>query len=253
MKTHWHDLWGCGRGPARRLVPQTRLLLGTIAFATCVIAPVPTVSGGLLIGGTVAAWLAASRPPLKTAVSFAVLALLLFLPTLFLIPLIPPRSTGALGGWGHSLAPTTAVLVRGVSGVLISMATVASVSASGLREGLTRLPLPGIVSAILVQIVHQTATLFYETRRVASAMAVRGACGGGRAAGQVLWFLPQVWLPRIVDRADRVAEAMELRGYCDGDACLQHGGHLRAVDWAALGLALAVLGLAVAIRVQGVA
>jgi len=68
-----------------------------------------------------------------------------------------------------------------------------------------------------VQIVHQAASLFYETKRVASAMAVRGASGGGKAAWQVLWSLPRVWLPRIVDRADRVADAMELRGYCDGE------------------------------------
>jgi energy-coupling factor transporter transmembrane protein EcfT len=122
-----------------------------------------------------------------------------------------------------------------------------------LREGLTQLPLPGIVSAIVVQIVHQTASLFYETKRVASAMAVRGASGGGRAAWQVLWSLPRVWLPRIVDRADRVADAMELRGYCDGETRTLRSRRMRAADWAALALALAVLGLAVLIRVRGVA
>jgi len=251
MQTHWHDLWGCARGPVVKLVPQARLLLGAVAFATCMIAPAATVTGGLLIVGTVAAWLAASRPPLRTVASFMVLGLLLLLPTFLLVPLIPPGSAGSPGGWGDAFLPPAILVVRGLSGVLISMATVASVSASSLREGLTRLPLPGIVSAILVQIVHQTATLFYETKRVASAMAVRGASGSGRAAWQILWSLPQVWLPRIVDRADRVAEAMELRGYCDGETRPQHGGRMRAADWAMLALALAVLGLAVVIRVRG--
>ncbi len=130
---------------------------------------------------------------------------------------MPLDGASAAAGWEHGFAVSANLLVRGVSGVLISMATVASVSVSDLREGLTRLPLPGIVSAIVVQIVHQTASLFYETKRVASAMAVRGASGGGKAAWQVLWSLPRVWLPRIVDRADRVADAMELRGYCDGE------------------------------------
>ena len=253
MKTHWHDLWGCGRGPVVRLVPQTRLLLGGVAFATCMIAPATTVAGGLLFAGTVAAWLAASRPPMKIAFGFSLLGLMLFVPALLLLPLLPLDGVSAAGGWKHGFAVSANLVVRGLSGVLISMATVASVSVSDLREGLTQLPLPGIVSAIVVQIVHQTASLFYETKRVASAMAVRGASGGGKAAWQVLWSLPRVWLPRIVDRADRVADAMELRGYCDGEERSLASCRMRAADWAALALALAVLGLAVLIRVRGVA
>jgi energy-coupling factor transporter transmembrane protein EcfT len=84
-------------------------------------------------------------------------------------------------------------------------------------------------------------------------MAVRGASGSGKAAWQVLWSLPRVWLPRIVDRADRVADAMELRGYCDGETRTLRSSRMRAADWAALALALAVLGSAVVIRVRGVA
>jgi energy-coupling factor transporter transmembrane protein EcfT len=253
MKTHWHDLWGCGRGPVIRLVPQTRILLGGAAFATCMIAPATTVAGGLLFAGTVAVWLIASRPPMKTVFGFALLGLLLFVPTFLLLPLLPFDGVSAANGWRHAFVVSADILMRGMSGVLISMATVASVTVSDLREGLTQLPLPGIVSAIVVQIVHQTASLFYETKRVASAMAVRGASGGGRAAWQVLWSLPRVWLPRIVDRADRVADAMELRGYCDGETRTLRSRRMRAADWAALALALAVLGLAVLIRVRGVA
>jgi cobalt/nickel transport system permease protein len=253
MKTHWHDLWGCGRGPAVRLVPQTRLLLGVVAFAICMTAPATTVAGGLVIAVTVGTWLAASRPPQKTVFGFALLGLLLFVPTLLLLPLVPSNDPSAAGGWRHAFVASADILVRGTSGVLISMATVASVSVNDLREGLTRLPVPGIVSAIVVQIMHQTASLFYETKRVASAMAVRGASGGGRAAWQVLWSLPRVWLPRIVDRADRVADAMDLRGYCDGETRTLPSSRMRIADWTALALALAVLGSAVVIRVRGVA
>jgi energy-coupling factor transporter transmembrane protein EcfT len=217
------------------------------------IAPAATVTGGLLIGATVGAWLVASRPPLKTVISSAGLGLLLLFPAFLLVPLMPLDGAGSAGGWGHAFVPPAIVLVRGMSGVLISMATVTAVSVSDLREGLTRLPLPDIVSAILLQVVHQTATLFSETKRVASAMAVRGASGGGRAAWQVLWSLPRVWLPRIVDRADRLADAMELRGYCDGEAHALRSGPMRAADWAALALALALLALAVVMRVRGVA
>jgi cobalt/nickel transport system ATP-binding protein len=107
------------------------------------------------------------------------------------------------------------VFMRGMSSLLVSVATITTLSAGDLREGLMRLPVPGVVSAILLQIVHQTATLAYETRRVASAMAVRGASSGGLTMWRLLSSLPRVWLPRIVRRADRVACAMELRGYCD--------------------------------------
>lgn len=235
-----------------RLVPQTRLLLGGVAFATCMIAPATTVAGGLLFAGTVAVWLIASRPPMKTVFGFTLFGLMLFVPALLLLLLLPSDGASA-GGWKHGFVASADILVRGMSGVLISMATVASVSVSNLREGFTRLPVPGIVSAIVVQIVHQTASLFYETKRVASAMAVRGASGGGRAAWLVLWSLPRVWLPRIVDRADRVADAMELRGYCDGEARTLDSSPMRAADWVALAVALAVLGLVVVIRVRGVA
>lgn len=235
------------------LVPQTRLVLGGAAFATCMIAPATTLTGGLVIAVAVGAWLIASRPPMNTVAGFSLLGFLLFVPTFLLLPLMPPNSASAADGWKHGFVASADLAVRGLSGVLISMATVASVSVSDLREGLTRLPLPGIVSAIVVQIVHQTASLFYETKRVASAMAVRGASGSGKAAWQVLWSLPRVWLPRIVDRADRVADAMELRGYCDGEARSLASSRMRAADWAALALALAVLGLAVVIRVRGAA
>jgi energy-coupling factor transporter transmembrane protein EcfT len=253
MKSHWHDLWGCGRGPLGKLVPQTRLRLGAVAFATCMVAPVDTVAGGLLILGTIVTWLAASRPPIKMVTAFLGLGLVLLLPTLLMVPLIKVGWTDSLGDWRYACRSPAIILARSLSGMLVSMATVASVSASDLREGLTQLPLPNIVSAILVQIVHQTATLFHETKQMASAMAVRGASGGGRAAWQVLWSLPQVCLPRIIDRADRVADAMALRGYCDGETNTQRGRPMRITDWIALAVALATLGLAVVIRARGMA
>jgi len=87
-------------------------------------------------------WLVASRPTMKTAFGFFLLGLMLFVPTFFLLPLMPPNSASAAAGWKHGFAVSANLLVRGMSGVLISMATVASVSVSDLREGLTRLPLP---------------------------------------------------------------------------------------------------------------
>jgi energy-coupling factor transporter transmembrane protein EcfT len=130
--------------------------------------------------------------------------------------------------------------------LLVSVATITTLRASDLREAVVALPVPAAVSAILLQIVHQTATLAYETRRVASAIAVRGASTGGLTAWRLLSSLPRVWLPRIVQRADRTAAAMELRGYCEPR--LEPGERPGWRDGAALALVLFALALAVAAR-----
>jgi energy-coupling factor transporter transmembrane protein EcfT len=116
---------------------------------------------------------------------------------------------------------------------------------------LVRLPVPRVVAAILLQIVHQTATLFYETRRVAAAMAVRGATGSLGTAWRVLVSLPQVWLPRVIGRAERVAAAMELRGFCDGEPHTFSEVETGVVDLVAVGLCLLAIVGAVAVRVWG--
>ena len=135
--------------------------------------------------------------------------------------------------------------------MLVSVATVSCLSAAELREALVRLPVPSLVSSILVQIVHQTGILLYETQRVAAAMGVRGAVSGGRVAWRVLFSLPQVWLPRVIDRAERVSAAMELRGYCDGRVAAEHRQRFGVGEFATLGGAIAALVVAIGVRLWG--
>jgi energy-coupling factor transporter transmembrane protein EcfT len=172
--------------------------------------------------------------------------LVLLLPYFLLAPLMPAGEPGMT--WRHSVSILGAMFLHGMTGLAVSVATLATLNASDLRKGLLHLPVPSLVSAILLQIVYQTATLAYETDRVASAMAVRGASKGWRTAWRVMSSLPQVWLPRILERADRVAATMELRAYCTAD--LPSDGHvpLRLADGVALASALAALGAAVATR-----
>jgi energy-coupling factor transporter transmembrane protein EcfT len=179
------------------------------------------------------------------------LGLALFLPYFLLLPWLPDAPSGTAGSGRHALVVPWTILLRGLGGMLVCTATVTSLTAADLREALLRLPVPGIVSAILLQIVHQTSTLFYETRRVAAAMAVRGASSGGATAWRVLASLPQVWLPRVIVRAERVGAAMELRGYCDGHLQPFHATALGLADLGTLGVAAAALGSAVALRVLG--
>jgi len=253
MRTSWHDIWGSARGPVMGLAPQTRLLSGATIFAACMVAPAATLQGPLIVIGATVMWLIACRPPLKVVRGALVLGLVLFLPYFLLLPIIPVDPSPGIGRWWHAVAVPWGVLLRGLSGMLVSIGTVASLSASDLREGLLRLPVPRVVSAILLQIVHQAATLFYETRRVASAVAVRGASNARVTGWRVLSSLPRVWLPRIIVRAERVAAAMELRGYCDGDLRSFRQHRMGLADGAALVLAIGVLGLSVMARIRGIA
>lgn len=238
MRTPWHDMWGCGRGPAVRLAPQSRILAGAILFAACMTAPAGTVPGIILVAATTLGWIAACGMPRRAARSFVFLGLAMFLPFFLLVPLLVK---------GRFAAPWD-VFLHGMSGMLVTAATVTALSASDLRRGLLALPVPRVISAVLIQIVHQTAELLAETGRVAAAVAVRGGSGGGKAALRVLASLPRVWLPRIIDRADRVAAAMELRGYAETDLRVLGRAALEAADVAVIIVNLGVLALAAALR-----
>lgn len=249
MRTSLHDVWGCARGPIRKLAPEVRLLAGSAVFGGCMVSSAATASGVGCAGGIAATWLLACRPPGRVLGATLLLGLALLLPYFLLLPLIPGSSGAVADRWFEALMVPWTILMRGLCGMLVCVATVTTLTASDLREALLRLPVPTLVSVILLQIVHQTATLFYETRRVAAAMAVRGASAGGRTAWRVLFSLPQVWLPRVILRAERVGAAMELRGYCEVTPRFQQRTPLRVRDVVALGAALGALGLAISVRV----
>jgi len=237
MRRSPHDILGCARGPVLALAPPARLVVGAAAFATCMVAPVAAPQGSLIAVGVTTAWLAACRVPFRILRPALLLGLALFLPYFLLVPLLP-----------DALAVPWSLLVRGMTGMLVSLATVTSLSASDLGEALARLPIPSAVAAILLQVVHQSGTLFYETRRLAEAMAVRGAIGGALAGWRVLVSVPRVWLPRIADRAERVAEAMELRGFCDEEARPLRPVPFSIADVVAVAMSTVVLACVVALR-----
>lgn len=251
MRTPWHDMWGCGRGPAARLAPQTRILAGTLLFAACLFAPSRTAAGVICAAAVPAVWAAACGMPLRAVRTFAFLGLAMFLPFFLLAPMIMLRPAAPAAG-GASLALALAapwdIFLHGLAAMFTAAATIASLSMSDLRQGLLALPLPHIMSAIVIQIVHQTGELYYETGRVSAALAVRGGSGGGRAAAAMLTSMPRVWLPRVMGRADRVAAAMEARGYAGADLRVMGGRKAGAADAAAVIIGTAVLALSIALR-----
>lgn len=249
MRVALHEVWGCAHGPVSRLAPQTRIVAGALLFAACMVAPAPSRAGLALLATAAIGWLVACRTPVRIVRGAVLLGLAVFLPYFLLVPVIAGEPSS--GSWAAALRVPSGVVAHGLAGMLVSIATVSALSASDLREGLLRLPVPTLVSAILLQIVHQTAALGYETRRIASAMAVRGASGKGLAAVRVLASLPQVWLPRVLIRAERVASAMDVRGYCEQDLPSFGSSGLGARDAIALAAGIAALALSIVARVRG--
>lgn len=247
MWTPWLDIWGCGRGPVVRIAPQSRILAGVLLFAGSLTAPADTAAGIVFIAASVSAWVAACGLPLRVARSSLFLGLAMFLPYLLLTPLLV-RDSASAAGWMRAFAAPWGVFWHGLAGLLVTTGTVATLSQGNLRRGLLGLRVPRLLLAVLLQIIHQTSGLLSETQRVAAAAALRGASGGKWAFLRILASLPRVWLPRIMTRSERLAAAMELRGYGVAGLLAFDRPELKAADAAAIIPALAVLILAAALR-----
>jgi energy-coupling factor transporter transmembrane protein EcfT len=244
------DLWGCGRGPVAGLAPPARILAGAALFAACLTAPAGTASGMVLSGASAAGWAAVCGLPGRVARSFLLLGLTMFLPYFLLAPLLvhgpwPPASWAAAA---RALAGPWDVFWHGLACLLVAAATVATLSQTDLGRGLAALPMPRVMSSVIIQVVRQSSELAAETGRVAGALAVRGGSGGAKTACRMLASLPRVWLPRIIGRADRVAAAMELRGYAETDLRVWGRARIGAADAAAVVAASALWCLAAALR-----
>jgi energy-coupling factor transporter transmembrane protein EcfT len=207
----------------------------------------PGVLYVIAVAGT---WHALVRPASRIARGTLLFGLALFSPYFLLAPIIwaqtdPPH-------WSHALEVPWVVFFRGFSAMQVSVATATALSVTDLRQGLSRLPVPKVVSAVVHQIVHQTSSLIRETRNLAAAIGVRGGTTGYRTAIKVLGSLPKVWLPRVVDRAERVASAMELRGYAQHHCEAMGSVRMSMGDVTAVALSVAVMCGAIALRVWGV-
>jgi energy-coupling factor transporter transmembrane protein EcfT len=249
MRDAWDTLSGSARGPAGRLSPQARILCGASVFTACLVAPASTAEGIAAVAAALTAWLFLTRPPARLILSTLTLGLVLFLPYFLLTPLIV--SGGSRTDWTDALSVPWAVFFRGITSMTAAISTASTLSMSSLRRGLCCLPVPEIVSAVLLQIVHQTVNLVCETRRIAQAVAVRGGTRGYRTALRLVSSLPRVWLPRVVDRGERAADAMEVRGYRQHDITPRRTATWSPTDFSAIGVSVLCLGAVVALRLLG--
>lgn len=235
----WQAVWGSATGPALRLAPHTRMICGFLVLGTCMATPTTSPAGFSLLGTTLTLWLFACRPPLNALLYVVLFGLLMHLPVFLLAPFIDPEA---------AISATWNTFIRGMAGLLTTVVTAMTVRREEVPPALAQLPLPALAATVLLQILHQTETLLGETRAIAVAMAVRGATSGAGNAKRVIATLPEVWLPRVLRRSDRVAAAMMMRGYSTTSFRLYKSSPMGMTDRFVVFTALAAFLLALAFR-----
>ncbi len=175
------------------------------------ITPVENWKLTLLPVALVIGWTLLCKVPAKHLAYALLLAACMFSPYLLLAPYTHYK-TGV--SWFEAIQPLLVIGLRGTLSLLACLATYTTLNATELREALHTLPIPQIIHALILQIMHQTAMLKDETSRMLAAYKLRGITTSGlRLRMRCLCAFPVLWLLRLTIRAERVGDAMELRGF----------------------------------------
>jgi hypothetical protein len=168
--------------------PVAALLSGAALVLACLVVPDVRPLGPFALATIVMVALVFTRPPVSFALRLFAAMALVYVPMLLFLP---PHAAG-----------------RGAATSMVAVLAIGFMGRAALHDAINSLPLPQMPKLLLMQILHQTSVLFGETGRIRTALTVRGA-GGVR----VLAALPRVWLPRVIFKAERVANALDMRGY----------------------------------------
>lgn len=182
-------------GSARFVDPTLRLACGGILCLAAAIADGSARSGVAAEAVLVAVALALHKGTLRSLLGLLIAAIVFFAPV--------------------ALLGSPAAALKGFAAMMTIMAPMAGLPVHEWTIAVRRLPLPGHVRLLLEQILHQSEVLGLETRNVYRALTVRSARRGISGLLTFSHALPSVWLPRVALRAERVALAMDLRGYTD--------------------------------------
>ena len=241
-----HDTWGTGSARMRRLAPTARLACGALVFATCLVAPVPSLPGICIGCGAAIGWVGLCGLPGRRMFSLLLYCTLLFLPLFLLTPWLEDAGSAYGSSWRDAAEIPLTICLRGTACVFICAATMAVLEMADFGTALNGLPIPRIIRDLLMQIAHQTAMLANESQRIATAARVRGLPTGIAPKLRFLPALPVIWLLRIMNRADRVASAMDLRGFESFTRSSHHV--ISPADGFAVAVALLVLAASISLR-----
>lgn len=240
------DLWGTGSARMRRLAPSARLACGALVFATCLVSPVPSTPGILIGCGAVIGWVALCGLPRRRLLALGLYSMALFLPLFLLTPWLEGTGPARGSQWWVAAEIPLAMSLRGTACVFVCAATMAVFDMADFGAALGAAPLPRILKQILMQIAHQTAMLTNESQRIAAAVKIRGLPLGMACKLRFLPAFPTIWLLRIMNRAERIAAAMDLRGFESFSRSSSAG--ISLMDGLAVTSALLVLGASISIR-----
>ncbi len=210
-------IWGSGKGPFRNLDPRARIIVGFLILVGCLISSPDEIVGLALLLGGLATYILATGLPGRICVRVLMLCGVMLGPLFLLSPWIEAsKGSGATGELIEGrLSIPWKIVVRGTASVLVTAATASSLTLWELRKALAGSPLPKTAVLALFQILHQSHILLDESWRMARAAILRGARDGWRPRVLAIRFLPQSWFPRLLERAKRVAMAMQLREYTE--------------------------------------
>lgn len=243
--------WGGGTGWIRRQSASTRLLCGVFIFASCCAVSLDDYSGIALFAGILTGWIVWCGSPWTKLREVLLFSLCLFFPLVLLAPLIYVEKDAA--SWVDACRIPLVIGLRGTACIVVCAATVSVLEVSEFRQSLAGMPLPRIFVALVLQITHQTAVLEDESRRMADALRVRGVSSAAAVVRlRCLFALPVIWLLRLILRAERVGDAMDVRGFDGMSHCSARAG-ASSSDRCAVAVALVVFGMVLMHRWMGAA
>ena len=210
------------------VAPHAKLLAAFLLALACLIAPA-TSPGFLLIVIVTAMHIAASgisRTQIRPLASMYLLGYIPFVGVILLARQFLPE----ISDDGSRTDVTTFVwnvLLRGGAIMGIAASSVAAMTPSEFEEGLHRLVHVQLLTLLIMQILQQTGVLLAETRRASDAIALRSSSGGKYGMLLLARNIPNIWLPRMLHKAERVASAMEVRQFGDAPVVQSH----RKLSW----------------------
>jgi cobalt/nickel transport system permease protein len=204
-----------GRDRLGGLDPRTRLV-GAAALVATVAAldGLPALGAAVVAAGGLAL-LAGWRPGALARrlghVEGIVAAFLILLPAA--TPGAPLLPLGPLSPTAEGLRLAAALALRVAACALVALALLATVDPARLGAGLARLGAPERFARLFLLAARFVSLIRDEIARARAAMRVRGFRGGAsRHALRSYGWLVGMTLVRALDRAERVGEAMRLRG-----------------------------------------
>ena len=232
--TNFDEIWGSGNGIVKKLTPQTRIICCVLLLITLLILPSSSTAGiisGILI---VLSWNLLCGSPVK------IYEILLPPSAIALVPFI---ILSTMSGF----AVTGSILFHSLASLFICIGGFTSLTMNDFHEGISLMPLSGSVSALIIQIVHQTLLLVSETQMIMMSMRLRMAGSRNLDKCGVMFNFPVVWLERLVHKAGSISDAMVLRNYGTVFPASEHRKFF-CMDWCFLITEMSLIVFAIAVR-----